>query len=148
MSAAAATFYVDDLVLVGIPLPSVTNVAITPSTQLSTVDVRHFGVNTAAWDSLLASSGPLLQEGGFTTLRFPGGSSADDVRITSRSARDSVTDWQLTLTVRLVDRQDFVNWIREPNKLCQLCHHGHVYQRQSLHHRQLRHRHATGFYYC
>ena len=83
MSAAAATFYVDDLVLVGIPLPSVTNVTITPSARLNTVDVRHFGINAAAWDSLLASSGPLLREGGFTALRFPGGSSADDVRALS-----------------------------------------------------------------
>jgi len=78
VSAAAATFYVDDLVLVGIPLPSVTNVTITPTARLNTVDVRHFGINAAAWDSLLGSSGPLLQEGGFTSMRFPGGSSADD----------------------------------------------------------------------
>lgn len=79
MSANAATFYIDDIVLVGIPLPSVTNVAITPSTRLSTVNALHFGVNVAAWDGLLGSSGPLLNEGGFTSLRYPGGSYADNV---------------------------------------------------------------------
>ena len=79
MSAIAAIFHVDHIVLVGIPLPSITNVVIDSSERLNTVDARHFGVNTAVSDGLVANSGSRLLEGGFTSLRFPGGMIADDV---------------------------------------------------------------------
>lgn len=84
VSAIAANFHVDNIVLVGIPLPSITNVFIDSSKRLNKVDARHFGVNTVASDGLVANSGSQLQESGFTSLRFPGGMIADDV-ITTRS---------------------------------------------------------------
>jgi len=88
VSDIAANFYVDDIALVGIPLPSITNVVVDSSTRLSTVDVRHFGVNTAVSDGLVANSDLRLQEGGFTSLRFPGGMIADDFDwTTSKSIR-------------------------------------------------------------
>ena len=57
----------------------VATVTIQAGTPLCTVPAPAFGVNTAAWDSLLLDSAvpPLLQQAGLQTLRFPGGSVTD-----------------------------------------------------------------------
>ncbi len=60
-------------------------ITINAATHVRTVDARVFGINTAIWDGSLASSSSLLTQGGFTSLRFPGGSLSDDVRASLHS---------------------------------------------------------------
>ena len=77
-------FYVDDIKLTAVPPPSTIHLNVNASRPVRTVDARHFGVNTATWDYSLDTSASisLLRQMGTTTLRFPGGSTAD------------VYDWQ------------------------------------------------------
>ncbi len=49
------------------------------SSVVRTVDTRIFGLNTATWDNLLSGSASAISQAGFTTLRYPGGSSSDEV---------------------------------------------------------------------
>jgi hypothetical protein len=80
LTTAATTFYLDDITLVGLPIPTSTTVSVNAASSVRTVDSRTFGVNTAVWDPFLPPSAPVIAEAGFTTLRFPGGSTSDDVR--------------------------------------------------------------------
>jgi len=59
--------------------PSSVEIGIKPNTSLRTVDQKMFGVNTAMWDSGLASKTckNLVAKAGFKSLRFPGGSLSD-----------------------------------------------------------------------
>ena len=78
---AQPVFYVDDARLVAtVPAPSVAHITVNAAQTVRTVDARVFGVNTAIWDSNLETSETisLLNEMGNQTLRFPGGSAADD----------------------------------------------------------------------
>jgi hypothetical protein len=74
------TFYVDTISFTAQPPPSVVNVTVNAANGVRAVDVRHFGVNTAVWDSLLGTSMTtnLLTGMGAGALRFPGGSLADE----------------------------------------------------------------------
>jgi len=82
------TFYLDDISLTAVPVPSAVNVVVNAGSVLRTVDARHFGVNTAVWDSQLDNSTTinLLNSRGTTALRFPGGSLSDDFDWTSNKA--------------------------------------------------------------
>jgi len=82
------TFYLDDISLSAVPVPSVVNVSVNAGSVVRTVDARHFGVNTAVWDSQLDNSTTinLLNSRGTTALRFPGGSLSDDFDWTSNKA--------------------------------------------------------------
>jgi len=87
----AATFYVDDVALAEAALPATVDLHVDAAHSLRTVDDRFFGINTATWDSQLASSAtPTLPASltflgndeaagaDYRALRFPGGSTADD----------------------------------------------------------------------
>jgi uncharacterized repeat protein (TIGR01451 family) len=82
------TFYVDDISLIAVPVPSVVNVKVNAGSAIRTVDARHFGVNTGVWDNQLDKSTTisLLNSRGTTALRFPGGSLSDDLDWTSNKA--------------------------------------------------------------
>jgi hypothetical protein len=69
-------FYVDDLSLTGVPVPSQVNLLINASQKITTVDSRVFGVNAAVWDGQFNSptTTSLLSVDGTKVLRFPGGS--------------------------------------------------------------------------
>src|SRR5262249_39404225 len=73
-------FYVDDMKLTAVPPPPVVSLAVNALQTIRTIDVRHFGVNAAVWDSVFntATTISLLQEMGNQALRFPGGSLSDD----------------------------------------------------------------------
>src|SRR5207245_8772339 len=45
------TFYVDDISLIAVPVPSVVNLTVDGSQTIRTIDARHFGVNAAVWDA-------------------------------------------------------------------------------------------------
>ena len=72
-------FYVDDIKLTANPPPSTIHLNVNATQPVRTVDQRHFGLNTATWDSLLNTTGTinLLGQAGIKALRFPGGSTAD-----------------------------------------------------------------------
>jgi len=59
------------------PPPGTATATINAASPVRKVDPRVFGLNVAVWDGSLSTSGPMLQNGGFTALRFPGGSIAD-----------------------------------------------------------------------
>lgn len=82
------TFYLDDISLTAAPVPSAVNVAVNAGSIVRTVDARHFGVNTAVWDSQLDNSTTisLLGSRGTASLRFPGGSLSDEFDWTSNKA--------------------------------------------------------------
>ena len=74
------TYYLDDIAITAIPVPSAVNVTINAGSVLRTLDNRHFGINTAVWDGVLPDtvSINLMKEAGIKALRFPGGSMSDD----------------------------------------------------------------------
>ena len=82
------TFYIDDISLTAVPVPSVVNVTVNAGSVVRTVDARHFGVNTAVWDNQLDNSTTinLLSARGSAALRFPGGSLSDQFDWTSNKA--------------------------------------------------------------
>jgi hypothetical protein len=83
-----SAFYLDDITLTAVPVPSAINVTINAGSVVRAVDARHFGVNTAVWDSQLDNSTTinLLNTRGTTALRFPGGSLSDDFDWASNKA--------------------------------------------------------------
>ena len=85
------TFYVDDVKLTAVPPPSTIHLSANANQPVRTVDQRHFGVNTATWDSFLNSTATinLLSQAGVKTLRFPGGSTADDYHWQTNSGTTS-----------------------------------------------------------
>ncbi len=87
--ATLPTFYVDDIALVTNPPPATVNLAVNAASVIRPVDARVFGLNTAIWDAQLgtAANRALLAQIGVGSLRYPGGSSADDY------------DWQLDRSV-------------------------------------------------
>ena len=89
------TFYVDDATLLGVPPPSTVNIEVDASQSVRTIDRRHFGVNAAVWDAAFATvtTISLLQEMGNQTLRFPGGSLADEYHWQSNTTGNNTWQW-------------------------------------------------------
>ena len=87
--ATLPTFYVDDISLVGTPPPASIALQVNAGSVIRQVDARIFGVNTAIWDGQLGTTvnRALLAQIGTGSLRYPGGSAADDY------------DWQLDRSV-------------------------------------------------
>ncbi|HTA30296.1 MAG TPA: hypothetical protein VK731_07410, partial [Candidatus Cybelea sp.] len=79
-TSAQVLFYVDDIKLIALPPPATIHLNVNAGSVVRTVDVRHFGVNTATWDGNLNTSATisLLGKMGTKALRFPGGSTADE----------------------------------------------------------------------
>ena len=89
------TFFVDTISFTAQPAPSVVNVTATAADVLRVVDARHFGVNTAVWDSILDTSATtnLLTEMGAGALRFPGGSLSDDYHWATNTTDSNTWQW-------------------------------------------------------
>ena len=77
--AAQPAYYVDDIQLVAAPAPATVRLNVDAANVVRTADTRWFGLNTAAWDYDFdtAASSNALQQTGFTTFRYPGGSLSD-----------------------------------------------------------------------
>lgn len=73
-------FYLDHIRLLKSPPGSQANIQINAGGTLRTLTPLMFGINTAAWDWNLniSSTRERLKEGGFTVLRFPGGSTSNE----------------------------------------------------------------------
>ncbi len=89
------TFYVDTISITAQPPPSVINVTVNAADAARVVDARHFGVNTAVWDSLLDTSVTtnLLTQMGAGSLRFPGGSLSDDYHWATNTTDSNTWTW-------------------------------------------------------
>jgi len=89
------TFFVDTISFTAQPAPSVVNVTVNAADVLRVVDARHFGVNTAVWDSILDTSATtnLLTEMGAEALRFPGGSLSDDYHWATNTTDSNTWQW-------------------------------------------------------
>ena len=89
------TFFVDTISITALPPPSVVNVTVNAADALRVVDARHFGVNTAVWDSLLDTSitTNLLTSMGAGSLRFPGGSLSDDYHWATNTTDGNTWTW-------------------------------------------------------
>jgi alpha-L-arabinofuranosidase len=89
------TFYVDTISITAAPAPSVVNVTVNAADTVRTVDARHFGINTAVWDSLLDTSVTtgLLTAMGASSLRFPGGSLSDDYNWATNTTDSNTWTW-------------------------------------------------------
>jgi hypothetical protein len=80
---------VDDVSLIGAPLPASVQINVNVGTTLRMIDPRIYGLNLAIWDSHLVAqaSADLLTAMGTGVVRFPGGSASDNY------------DWQLNRSV-------------------------------------------------
>jgi alpha-N-arabinofuranosidase len=89
------TFFVDTISITALPPPSVVNVTVNAADTVRVVDARHFGVNTAVWDSLLDTSitTNLLTAMGAGSLRFPGGSLSDDYHWATNTTDSNTWTW-------------------------------------------------------
>jgi len=78
-SGSAPAFYLDAVQLNAVPAPALSHLTVNAAQPVRTADARWFGINTAVWDSSLDTSSTIaeLHDTGLTTLRFPGGSTAD-----------------------------------------------------------------------
>ena len=76
---AQPVFYLDDVQLLAAPAPATVHLDVDASNVVRTADTRWFGLNTAVWDGDFdsAATSNELQEAGFTTFRYPGGSLSD-----------------------------------------------------------------------
>jgi alpha-L-arabinofuranosidase len=79
-TGAPLTFYVDDISLTALAPPSTVPLSVTPYTAINTIDPRFNGINLAAWDSYVntPATTSALAAMGIGSIRFPGGSLADD----------------------------------------------------------------------
>ena len=76
---AQPIFYLDDVQLLAAPAPATVHLDVDVRNVVRTADTRWFGLNTAVWDSDFdsAANSNELQQAGFTTFRYPGGSLSD-----------------------------------------------------------------------
>jgi len=89
------TFYVDDISLTALPLPSVVHISVNATQMVQTVDARMFGVNTAVWDGVFDTPDTIAM---FTSMnnqafRFPGGSLADEYDWASNTTGTNTWTW-------------------------------------------------------
>jgi len=89
--AALPVFYLDDIQLNAAPAPALVHLNVNALNTVRGADARWFGLNTATWDGNLgdANTLPLLKEGGFLTLRWPGGSTSDAYHWASDTANNT-----------------------------------------------------------
>jgi hypothetical protein len=80
VAAAQPVFYVDDIQLLAASAPATVHLDVNAGNVIRSADTRWFGLNTAVWDYNFntAATSNELKEIGCTTLRFPGGSLADE----------------------------------------------------------------------
>ncbi|HTR41601.1 MAG TPA: hypothetical protein VMH87_08305, partial [Pseudomonadales bacterium] len=80
VAEAQPVFYLDDIQLLAAPAPATVHLNVNAANVIRTADTRWSGLNTAVWDENFDTSATSneLKEIGCTTLRFPGGSLADE----------------------------------------------------------------------
>lgn len=90
-------FYVDDISLTAAPvvIPTNVNLTLNAASVVRTVDMRHFAVNTAVWDSYFDTPQTLnlLSNAGVMVMRFPGGSTSDDYHWQSNTTDSNTWQW-------------------------------------------------------
>jgi alpha-L-arabinofuranosidase len=93
--AAQPAFYLDDIALVAVPGPEVVSVAVDAAHVVRLVDECVFGVNAAIWDGAFAApeTTGLLAAAGVRTLRFPGGSLANEYHWKTNTTLDNTWTW-------------------------------------------------------
>jgi hypothetical protein len=89
------TFYVDDIELLPAPPPNVVHLQVDATQPVRRVDFRHFGVNTAIWDSNFDTpeTVSLLEEMGTRLLRGPGGSLSDEYHWSTDTSLSNTWLW-------------------------------------------------------
>lgn len=92
---AQPAFYVDDITLTAVAVPSVVNLTLNAGQAVRTVDNRVFGVNTAIWDSAFNTSATATLLGAADTraLRFPGGSASDGYHWKTNTSDSNTWTW-------------------------------------------------------
>jgi hypothetical protein len=77
------------------PAPSTVSVSVNTAKSLRTVDQKMFGINTAVWDSGLASSTceNLITQAGYRAFRFPGGSLSDGYNWATNTSDSNTWTW-------------------------------------------------------
>jgi alpha-L-arabinofuranosidase len=95
VNTAQPVFYVDDIQLLAAPAPAPVHLGVNATSVIRTADTRWFGLNTAVWDYNFntASTSDELKKIGCTTLRFPGGSLADEYHWAVGSSGTRKSTW-------------------------------------------------------
>ena len=72
-------FWIDDLAWLPAAAPSGVVVSVDTASVIRSVDLRHFGINTAVWNANLdtAKTKTRVADAGYKMFRFPGGSLSD-----------------------------------------------------------------------
>jgi alpha-L-arabinofuranosidase len=75
----ALTFHLDDIRLIGVPVPAQVVLTVNPQDKGRVIDNRIYGLNAVMWDSELSKSisGTLLSTLNTKAIRIPGGSLSD-----------------------------------------------------------------------
>ncbi len=79
VGGAQPVFYVANVQLLAAPAPATVHLNVNAGNVIRTADTRWFGLNTAVWDPTFdtVAKSNLLEQIGYTTFRFPGGSLSD-----------------------------------------------------------------------
>lgn len=89
------TFYLDDLEFIGITPPALVHLNVNATQAVRVAEARWFGFNTAVYDASFDTPETLtaLQESGWTTLRYPGGSTSDGYHWASNKSLTNTWEW-------------------------------------------------------
>jgi hypothetical protein len=90
-----ASFYIDDIRLVAIPAPAITQISVDAANVRRAVDERLFGINAAVWDSAFMSQATtsILTAMKTRALRYPGGSLSDEYDWQSNTSLGNTWTW-------------------------------------------------------
>ena len=112
---AQPSFYVDDIMLLAAPPPSLVNISVNANEIRRTVDSRMFGVAGAIWDSQFATPATisLLTANRTRISRFPGGSLSDDYHWRSNTTDANTWQWAMDFDAfagiaRAINAQAFI----------------------------------------
>jgi hypothetical protein len=94
--AAQPSFWIGSIGWVPNILRTPVKVAVDATKSLRTVDQKHFGVNTAVWESGFTSAActDLLAQSEFKAYRFPGGSLSDGYHWATNTTDSNTWTWQ------------------------------------------------------
>lgn len=94
--AAAPVFYVDDIQLTALPPPALVHISVNGSGTRRALSTRLRGLNVEVWNSGIKSPAcqSLVQAGGFTIMRWPGGSGSDNFDWSTNRDNGNGTVWK------------------------------------------------------
>lgn len=95
--AAQPKFWIDDIVWAAAPLPTGITITVDTTANVRTVDLRHFGVNTAIWDNLLDTTATkaAMVKAGYRMFRYPGGSASDSYHWQTNRSDGNTWSWAI-----------------------------------------------------